>query len=1283
MLYVSDKYTEAISSDHRNMPYRITLAGALVFDQTRVTTMTLDESVGGGTSVALGTANSSVLKFTLKDAEPIDYDGMLVEAESGLELPDGTVEYVPLGRFWVTEFSTSDDYKTVNFTCADGMYHMTSEYESELTYPTSIKSVVEEIISKSGIEFEEPLEWPDITVRCKPKTMTFRDAIGCVAGCFGCVARFNRSGKLEFVWYTDHGVVIPRELQYMNGMTKLNFKPIEVNFEVIGQKETYTVNVISDGSGGVRADPGKNLYEGDTVVISVNPFNGYKLATISAATEDGTAVTLYKNAEDGYTFIQPDSNVTVTVSFRSTESTNLKLTTRTNGNGVIRSNKTEYTAGETASIYILPDDGYELDNFDTIPTTIELKFVGTTSLGEMMYEFTMPQSDVVVTANYREIPVFYSITAYVDESEFSPGYLYVKDATTGEFPLRTALPGTHVVVTLAPHSGYSFDHFESSVELIQMDALVYRFVMPEENVSIVAHFKYYEDETKAGLYSWLQSPVSPPTAKKNWAVFYRDDATTPVWKKFYLVWFDSWAATSYETVAGRRLYNLQIDGYYYCKSQNTGYAPHAWDVSSWSGNGTSGTTLNWKVDVLGQPWSRDNKRSYADYCLLASNVPLIRNDQFLFEKCERAIQAPQTSYIVDGMDVREKGSLTYWKCPDTFSTPAPASNWMIVDAYGSLAMTPENDRYYDADFCDGLYIVFFDSISVENIGAVFSNTDEEFYIARVTNGHYCSLQAKTSTSSWDLYDIEDGDVLGLRSSLISARGASDYLGSYHFSGILASSIDIGTLIKANSCRVCECETETYTPTVLRSYSPRRNSSDAIVVESGDIYVTTENDKIKISGSIAATGKKDCLYITIGSAPVVEAEKITINYSNPFIYEKMVADVSENVKSITYTPSMVKHRGNPAIQAGDIVSVLDKDGVKHIVLVMQQTMSFGGGMNAQITCPGETNKTKTFNSSSYVSNLIDEKVEQSSFDLERRIATNNSLVYASLYKSISSTEAKIASVVEWQTEKNATIARIEQTATATNAKIALVVGQNGIVNDDGAVQGSIVVQAINGQSKAKISADRLDIEGKTLNIKVASTNITGKLTAEQINTDNIEVKKGTIGGWEIDSDMIGYGAGSSTSCFFLSRKGARRWLDAANAYVDCVLDLGGNFGVDTTGKMYANGAVIKGNVTVTGGIIGGFSADSNKLEKVSTTTSGSAKYDEITTIEPGRVITDYTRSLDDSPVLRRATMLSSGMLHFTLSGSELETGPKTLFTVMIHGTTYTVKIDTDKKTFVIA
>lgn len=55
------------------------------------------------------------------------------------------------------------------------------------------------------------------------------------------------------------------------------------------------------------------------------------------------------------------------------------------------------------------------------------------------------------------------------------------------------------------------------------------------------------------------------------------------------------------------------------------------------------------------------------------------------------------------------------------------------------------------------------------------------------------------------------------------------------------------------------------------------------------------------------------------------------------------------------------------------------------------------------------------------------------------------------------------------------------------------------------------QEVENLKVRKITVDRLDIDGQELNIKVAATNITGQITAEQINAKGLEVEAANIKG----------------------------------------------------------------------------------------------------------------------------------------------------------------------------
>lgn len=131
----------------------------------------------------------------------------------------------------------------------------------------------------------------------------------------------------------------------------------------------------------------------------------------------------------------------------------------------------------------------------------------------------------------------------------------------------------------------------------------------------------------------------------------------------------------------------------------------------------------------------------------------------------------------------------------------------------------------------------------------------------------------------------------------------------------------------------------------------------------------------------ATGTKD--------NPIVRgdgANGTQINFENPYITEAMADDIYASVNNFTYTPCTVKWRGNPAIQAGDIIGAYDKNDFQHTVLVMSQSVKIGGGCNATISCKGN-GTTKSEFSNRFES--VGQKIERIYSTLEQQIleATN--------------------------------------------------------------------------------------------------------------------------------------------------------------------------------------------------------------------------------------------------------------------------------------------------------
>lgn len=140
-------------------------------------------------------------------------------------------------------------------------------------------------------------------------------------------------------------------------------------------------------------------------------------------------------------------------------------------------------------------------------------------------------------------------------------------------------------------------------------------------------------------------------------------------------------------------------------------------------------------------------------------------------------------------------------------------------------------------------------------------------------------------------------------------------------------------------------------------------------------------KSPLSITSIATGTKDNA-IVYGEGK----NGTSISFENPYITSAMAYDVYWDYRYFTYTPCQVKWRGNPSIQAGDIIRVLDENGESHNVPVMSQNMKISSGLSVTVDCKGKSETTTKF-SNNY--ETTSQKIDRNYKQLEQAIidATN--------------------------------------------------------------------------------------------------------------------------------------------------------------------------------------------------------------------------------------------------------------------------------------------------------
>ena len=247
-----------------------------------------------------------------------------------------------------------------------------------------------------------------------------------------------------------------------------------VKIHVIFKEEVpYNVKVAATQHGTVTADPVKSL-QGRAVTVTAAPDEGYTLDTLTVVADNGESLTVNEKNQ----FFMPASDVTVTATFKAIEY-HVKVTT--SENGTASTNVSKAKKGDTVTVTTTPADGYELD-------TLTVKDSANKNVTVIGGTFTMPASDVTVTATFKEVP------------QLQPGEypITVKDPENGDAsaPVK-AKPGDTVTVTTEPDEGFELDQ----ITVIDGDGQPVmvtdgHFTMPESGVTVTVTFKAIEYNVK-------------------------------------------------------------------------------------------------------------------------------------------------------------------------------------------------------------------------------------------------------------------------------------------------------------------------------------------------------------------------------------------------------------------------------------------------------------------------------------------------------------------------------------------------------------------------------------------------------------------------------------------------------------------------------------------------------------------------------------------------------------------------------------------------------------------
>ncbi len=238
----------------------------------------------------------------------------------------------------------------------------------------------------------------------------------------------------------------------------------------------YTVG-ISEGieNGSVRADK-QTAQKDETVTLTLAANAGYKFGSISVKDAANNSVeTTAVTQGTKYTFVMPESNVTVSASF-----TPMSYTVGISEdieNGAVSVDKANATAGETITITASADDGYVLESL-SVKGSSKNSIATTAVTAGTKYTFVMPENDVTVSGTFIAEESSYTITV---AGGIENGTVSV-DKTN-------ATVGDTITITATANDGYVLESL-SVKDFLNNDITLTenKFTMPESDVTVNASF---------------------------------------------------------------------------------------------------------------------------------------------------------------------------------------------------------------------------------------------------------------------------------------------------------------------------------------------------------------------------------------------------------------------------------------------------------------------------------------------------------------------------------------------------------------------------------------------------------------------------------------------------------------------------------------------------------------------------------------------------------------------------------------------------------------------------
>lgn len=225
---VTDAFKTMIRSPSRTFKVRLKINDKWIYANFKK--LSYETSSSSEEYLQLGSAVSAKIELSIKRIDEL-FENTEIPIEIGLKLPSGKYEYIPVG-FFTAEHPTNDQ-ATTTFTAYDRMMKTTGLYVSNLTYPASAVSVLNEISTDCGVPVDVSNIDSSIMISTKPAGYTYREMIGYIASMAGGFACVDRTGTIVIKWYldVDYKLDVTRIVSFEKDESNYNLEKLSCNVD--------------------------------------------------------------------------------------------------------------------------------------------------------------------------------------------------------------------------------------------------------------------------------------------------------------------------------------------------------------------------------------------------------------------------------------------------------------------------------------------------------------------------------------------------------------------------------------------------------------------------------------------------------------------------------------------------------------------------------------------------------------------------------------------------------------------------------------------------------------------------------------------------------------------------------------------------------------------------------------------------------------------------------------------------------------------------------------------